>query len=328
MQPIRRMRQQVAVFMHGTALRWDLGPERGQRLLEPGSAVDDQKFRRLQATRDEVVKDRAPRGFALAAHVLDRKQDLLPVAPDPENHQQRDRGRLFVEPDPHHGAIEDQPDDVLPGERTCRPGFPVGLHPTPDAAHRVLRDRALEQRGERTLDPAGVGAGEIRARDQRLDLPGLPTVARQDGASPFAGAATLGLQPSTRQGELDRAERALQLAPTMPVTMTLRRGRGVRTIGWRVIRGGVPLVAAAAQCGGQFLLDHPFDEAPDLVTNAGFDRIEPGRPQEQVRVLSGRRAIGRHGVVSTGASTPVFAGCISRRLRRPPIPTTSATPPP
>ena len=55
-------------------------------------------------------------GFALAAHVAHRQQDLLPVAPDAEHDQERDVGGLAVEPHAHHAAIEDQPDDVLPGE--------------------------------------------------------------------------------------------------------------------------------------------------------------------------------------------------------------------
>jgi hypothetical protein len=84
---------------------------------------------------------------------------------------------------------------------------------------------------ERALDPAGVGAGEIRARDQRLDLPGLPAVARQDSALPLAGATVLGVQPGAWHGELDRAERAEQLAPTMPMTVARRRCLSVCNLG-------------------------------------------------------------------------------------------------
>src|SRR5882757_1038060 len=39
---------------------------------------------------------------------------------------------LAVEPDPHHGAVQDQPHDRLLGERAGVPSLPVGLHlPTP-----------------------------------------------------------------------------------------------------------------------------------------------------------------------------------------------------
>ena len=80
-----------------------------------------------------------------------------------------------------------------------RPGFPVGLHLAPDPADHVLADRALEQRPERPLHPPGVGAGEIGRRNQRLDLPGHPGVARQHGAPPFPARAIRG--PTAGPGE-------------------------------------------------------------------------------------------------------------------------------
>ena len=109
--------EQVPVLVDGAALGRHLRPQRRQRLLQAGGAVDDQELGRLQPAGDEVVEQRPPGGLALAAHVPHRQQHLLAVAADAEDDQERDRRRLLVEPDPHDGAVEDQPDDVFRGER-------------------------------------------------------------------------------------------------------------------------------------------------------------------------------------------------------------------
>ncbi|TPV98791.1 MAG: hypothetical protein USCAAHI_01783 [Beijerinckiaceae bacterium] len=77
-QPLRRMGQQIAMLMHRAALNRHIGPQRGERVLEPRRAVDDDEFRRLQSALDKIVEQRPPGGLALSAHVLDRKQNFLP----------------------------------------------------------------------------------------------------------------------------------------------------------------------------------------------------------------------------------------------------------
>ena len=64
---------------------WHLRPQRRQRLLQAGRAVDDQEFGRLQPAGDQVVKQRPPGGLALAAHVLRGEQHFLAVAADAED---------------------------------------------------------------------------------------------------------------------------------------------------------------------------------------------------------------------------------------------------
>jgi hypothetical protein len=61
------MRQQIAVLVHRAALDRRVRPQRGERLLQPRRAVDDDEFRRLQPAFDEIVEQRAPSGFALAS---------------------------------------------------------------------------------------------------------------------------------------------------------------------------------------------------------------------------------------------------------------------
>ncbi len=59
--------QEVAVLVNRAALNQNIRPKRGQRLLEAGSAIDDDELRRLQAAIDEAVEERPPGGFASAA---------------------------------------------------------------------------------------------------------------------------------------------------------------------------------------------------------------------------------------------------------------------
>jgi hypothetical protein len=58
------------VLVHRAALNRDVGPKCGQRLLEAGSAIDDDKLRRLQAAFDQIVEKGPPppatlNGFAV-----------------------------------------------------------------------------------------------------------------------------------------------------------------------------------------------------------------------------------------------------------------------
>src|SRR4051794_8242769 len=109
-QPIRRLRSDG---VNRAALCGHVGPERGERLLEPRRAVDDHELGCPQATGYEIVQDRPPGRLALAAHVFDRQQHLLPIPAHAEHDKQRDRGRLAVKPHPHHRAVEDEADDRL-----------------------------------------------------------------------------------------------------------------------------------------------------------------------------------------------------------------------
>ena len=104
-------------------------PDGGERLLEPGCAVDDEELRPAQAARDEVVENGTPGLGGLAAHVLDGQQHLLPVLAHADDDEERDRGRLAVEPHSDHRAVEDEPHDRLLGERAAVPSIPVRSSP-------------------------------------------------------------------------------------------------------------------------------------------------------------------------------------------------------
>ena len=134
-QALWRMRQQIAMLMNRAALDQDIRPERGERFVEAGSAIDDHKLWGSQAAFDEIVEKSAPSGFAFAAHVLDGKQNFLSVRPDAKRDEQRNRRRLFVEPHAHDRAVEDEPDDRLFGERT---GVPDPMRASCGRGSRIL----------------------------------------------------------------------------------------------------------------------------------------------------------------------------------------------
>src|SRR5581483_796421 len=116
-QALGRMRQQVPVLVQGTALHRHAIPHGGDRGLKPGRAVDNEEFGTAQPTADEIVEHSTPGFGALAAHTLDREQHFLTIRTHADDDQQRDGGRLAVEPYPHHGAVEDQSHDRFFGQR-------------------------------------------------------------------------------------------------------------------------------------------------------------------------------------------------------------------
>src|SRR5947207_10801290 len=63
-QALGRVRQQVAMLVHGTSLHRHSLPDRGDGLLQPRRPVNDEELGPPQPTLDEVVEDRAP-GFEI-----------------------------------------------------------------------------------------------------------------------------------------------------------------------------------------------------------------------------------------------------------------------
>jgi hypothetical protein len=157
------MREQIAMLMHGAALGRQLRPKGGKRAFEAGAAIDQQEFWRSQATRDQIVEHGTPGGFALAAHVPDRQQHLLPVTADAEHDQQRNIGRTAVQPNLYHRAVEDQVNEALPSQAAPVPVPPVRLDLAPSAADHVLAHGAFEQSAERA-SPAACWCRQGRLR--------------------------------------------------------------------------------------------------------------------------------------------------------------------
>ena len=82
------------------------------------------------------------------------KQHLLSVAADADGGQHRDVRGLAVQPRPDHGAIENEPDDVLLGQVHARTKRPNPPSPCARPADDVLADGALEQAEQRALTAA------------------------------------------------------------------------------------------------------------------------------------------------------------------------------
>src|SRR5260370_34786624 len=97
------------MLMHGPSLYRYAIPNGGDRLLQSRGAVHDEELRSSQATLDQVIEHRSPGLGPLATHGLDREQDLLAIGAHADDDEQRDRGRLAVEPHAYHGAVVNEP---------------------------------------------------------------------------------------------------------------------------------------------------------------------------------------------------------------------------
>ena len=202
---------------------------------------------------------------------LKRVAPLDPPSPELGPHC-HDRGGLSVEPDPHHGAVEDQADDRLVSKRARIPAIPISFDLPPHPAHRIFADRAAKDGSQRPADPTGIGAGQIGACDQRIGLPGSPLVSPQRRALPFDRSALGGIQPSPRHRDVHATKCPDQRARSMAVPMAgdRRTGSGVLNLGlW------LSAIARARQYRLELVFDHRLDEAAHPIAQTGFDRIKP-----------------------------------------------------
>ena len=294
------MGQQVAVLVDRTALDRHVVPQRCDRLIQAGRAINDQQFGRCQAPGHQVIQESAPGCLAFATHVAQGEQHLLAVAANAQRHQHREAGRLPVEANPDDRAVEDQADDVVSGKIALLPSLPVGLHLVPGPAHHVLANGTAEQRAECPAHPPGVGAGKIGAGDQRLGSPGEPLVGRKRLVTPLQRLGVRLNQPRPRHRHRDRPKGADQLPFSMAVAMTAS--------------GAAPIVAAALQNRRQLGLEQLLDEPANAATNRRLQRIKLILAQKWPRC--GRCDSLFHGVISWRLAGRLL-GCFPiSRLRR------------
>ncbi len=260
------------MLVDGAALGRHIAPDGRQSRLQARAAVDDQKLGLAQPTLHEVIENRSPGLLCLATHVLHGQQYFLAVLADPEHDQQRDRCGLFVEPDPYHGAVENQADDRLFGERAIVPCLPIALHLPPHPAHRVLAHRAAEQRRERTAHPARVGAGQVGACNQRIGGSRAPLIGGQRLASPLTGLAVGGHQPGARNADLHLAECSQEGSRPMAVPVTDEACQDVVGLVPGLCRAAV---AWPRQRRLELRLDHALNKAPHPIADARFNWVEP-----------------------------------------------------
>ena len=244
------------------------------------------------------------------------------------NDQQRDGSRFAVEPHTNHGAVEDQAHDRLLGQRAGIPGIPVALHLAPCPAHRVLADRSAKQGRQRATHPPCIGAGEIRARDQRVGGKRAPLIGPQRLALPFRRFALGSGQPGARHRNLDRPERACQRP--RPAAVAVARNTGSSFI------AGHPASSITRPCqhSVELAADQLFDELTRSSPHLGLDRINPivekinshSRSQAAKNQASWYCSSWRG--LQSDASTPDDSRLNTPETTPPSIPTNSATAPP
>src|SRR6202043_2595166 len=326
-QPVGRMGEKITVLMHRAALDQHVAPERGKSFLEAGCAIDNDEFRRLQTSIDQIIEERPPGRLALSTHVLDRQQNFLAVLPDAQRHQKRNRRGLLVEPHPHHCAVENEPDDwlVLQGARV--PIVPIALHLAPDAANRVLPHGAAKQSRKRPAHPARVGPGKIGAGDQRVGLFCAALISRNGRVFPLDRLALRCFQTGSRDADRRWPEGSHQLALAMAVPVASPHKRPAAHARFGKPR---PFIPVPPKRNVEFRFQEFLDEAANAGPHPGFQGIEPIVPKKK-RSFSRFRCsfygIRFHGVISIGAPTPIRFEQANWRLRHLQIPTTPATAP-
>jgi hypothetical protein len=76
-QLLRRMGQEVAMFVNRAALDRDIRPQRRKRGGQARSPIDDQQVRRGKPAGSETIEESPPGGLALATHIAQAEQHLL-----------------------------------------------------------------------------------------------------------------------------------------------------------------------------------------------------------------------------------------------------------
>lgn len=116
-----------------------------------------------------VSHDTTPTDLALASYEQALKPKKLVLIPGGHfGPYISPRRRCGIEPHLHHRAVDNEPDNVFIRQRTAAPGLPIGLHLSPDPAHRIpdqvrgrlfdtapLNSAASARRTRPVLVPAG-----------------------------------------------------------------------------------------------------------------------------------------------------------------------------
>jgi hypothetical protein len=114
-----------------------------------------------------------------------------------------------------------------------------------------LADRAAKQGLEGPSNPAGIGAGQVGAGDQRVSRQCPPLIGTQGRAPPLGRLPVRRLEPRPWHIDLGLAERAHQRARPAPVPVA---GNASTPIGAR------PPIARASQHRIKLAPDQLFDE--------------------------------------------------------------------
>ena len=280
------------MLVNGAALGRHLRPQRHQRLLQTGGAVDDQEFGRLQSAGDD-----GRRAAPARRHRSRRPCSSRRAAPSGRRAARRGRRE----------ARSTQPSCRAGRARRCRRGSSRTMSSASSGRFDQASQSVFTFRHTRltvSLPTAPLEQRRERPRTRRVLVPArsVPAISASTcrvmrayrgstllfQSRPRASRSAPPIRP--RHGDLDRPEKARRAgargdragnpsasaAPASPSMASTRPLLPKRDL----VSDWSPFVAPATQRDGQFLLDHPLDEAPEsdlafLVLSIGSDQASP-----------------------------------------------------
>ena len=300
MKSLGRMREQVAVLVNRAALDRDVGPQRGQRRLEPGRAVDDEELGRPQAAPGSCPPGR------------------------------RSRRRCSRRPWPSGRAGS----SGRPGARRRPPAArwrsPCGQSSLGPPCRRGRAERCPRRRARGRSTPPSRSSPCAKAR-LTTSLPTAPSNsaarARRTRRVLVPARYAPAISASARLVRRWYRRRPFERHSVLVPSSWASRARGTRTVSGPNVPDHLsvavpvapatrplvgPLVAGLSECCLQLLLEDRLDEGANPI----LDRVAPVRAEKWRGPLRRRSLI--HGVVSTAAATAVQGWFKNRRLRQPP----------
>ena len=133
---MRRFALKVPELVHATPLHGRPRPDLPDGPPQPGVALDDNQYRRLQPARDETVETALPRRERLARAEIEGEELLAAVGHNADHAQDGHARNLSTATHAQGKGIEVEVDDVDVGKRAFPPS--LVLRRGDDARHRAL----------------------------------------------------------------------------------------------------------------------------------------------------------------------------------------------
>jgi hypothetical protein len=266
------------------------------RALEPGAVAEAVGIglRRLRrgdsiGSGGEVVRPDAPGGLAFPAHAARRPRHLLPVAPDPEHHQQRDgralrSSRSFITvPSSTSRSVPLRQSGPQAVAKCCQSTRP---------ARRISGQRGATKFTGAERKSAGCRGGDVRGGSSGLQRGDAPRDHAAHAAA--AGRGCAGFSPAQDRSHANPNSPLQRKPPGRRRTSALFTGDGrasgtrPRTIG-TASEGGRPPAAGADSRQTVVRVEHPGLAQHPRLRRIDRRRSEPGQAAPEEGVFRGVR---------------------------------------